>query len=376
MFNISGKFQVAFNATTLKVFLSFALLFAASKQYAQISHGTLEDVVVCGESVEWEVISNAAGTLVIDQLPTGYFFDGLVSSDCGATLTSSNPPTFTVPAACSIIYSVHAECEAFIVRDENQGGDPNLNFSVSYSWNGTALPTIDITAETNAPELKLEMINNGSPASPYTSFMRRVRVCNDGLDSYIDYPLEVCFDNGADLLLNNVFLDDGASGIPLVISGTNCVSVSPAQFQFALDRNNAAAGMDPSRLEGSSSTAGGNAECLFFDLELVLNSCDQNGDFVQDISTNWGCNGQSCALDTELSANANISFDVPNLSISGDLEPGDGCNNEHLLTEIITITNSGNGGADNVVIHIKPKWNYNAPMAFDVSNIELDDVRS
>ena len=374
MFNKIGKFQTIVNTTIVRFFYTLVLLFIAITNYAQISHGTLEDVVVCGETVEWEVITSGAGTLIIDELPPGYFFDGMIGSTCGATLTSSSPPTFTVTSACTITYAVHAECQAFIVRDEAQGGDPNMNFSVSYIWNGTSLPSISLTAETNAPELKLEMVTNGSPASPFTSFNRRVRVCNDGLDSYMNLPLEVCFDNGADLLLNTVFLDDGIGGIALPIDANNCITISPAQFQFALDRNGGSTGTDPSKFEGSSSTnTSATAECLFLDLDLTLNSCAANGDFTQLINTNWGCNAEECALPAELSANANISFDVPNLTMTGDLEPGDGCNMEHLFTEVLTITNSGNGGADNVVIHIKPSWNFNALMAFDIGNIIFDD---
>jgi len=369
-----GKLMRAVKADARKICFFLSIMLIQIGLIAQVSHGTLEDVVVCGETVEWEVITSGAGTLVIDELPPGYFFDGLFGSDCGATLISSSPPTFSVISACTITYSVHAECQAFIVRDEAQGGDPNLNFAVSYIWNGATLPRISITAETNAPELKLEMVTNGSPASPFTSFTRRVRVCNDGLDSYLNLPLEVCFDNGADLLLNAVFLDDGLGGIALPIDANNCISINPAHFQFSLDRNGVATGTDPNKFEGSSSTnATATAECFFLDLDLTLNSCDQNGDFTQVASTVWGCNSEECALPAELSANANISFAVPNLTLRGKLEVGDGCNMEHFFTEVFTITNTGNGGADNVLVHIKPKWNFNAPMAFDIGNIVLDD---
>ena len=340
---------------------------------AQVTNGNMEDVVVCGESVEWEVITTGAGTLIIDDLPPGFTFVALVGSDCGATLSSSSPPTFSVPSACVITYSVEANCETFRVRDDAQGGNSSLVFQVDYIFNGNNIAPQDVTAETNVPELQIELIQNGTPVAPFTSFTRSFRICNDGLDSYMIDSLEICFENGADIQWNSVTLDDGASGIPLTVTG-NCVIISPAQYQFAKDRSNMSSGTDPARFEGGSSNNNAlNAECMYLDLELVLNSCEVTPDFEQIIKTNWGCNGEKCALEKTLSVSSNISQETPDLRISADLDVGDGCNNAHLFTDTIYVENVGTGAANNVFLRIEERYLKNTLWTFDAGSILLDD---
>ena len=357
----------------IRILITIHLMVLSIVSYSQVSNGNMEDVVVCGESTNWEVITTAAGTLIIDELPPGFSFVGLVGSDCGATLTASSPPTFSVPAACTITYSVEADCEAFRVRDDAQGGNSDLVFKIDFTFNGNNIAPQDVTGETNAPELQIELIENGTPVAPFTSFVRKFRVCNDGLDSYMIDSLEICFDNGADLVWNGASLDDGGSGIPLTVVG-NCVKISPAQYQFSKDRAEMASGTDPMKLEGGSSVNNAlTAECVYIDLELELNSCAVSPDFTQTIKTNWGCDGETCAIEKSLPINSNISQEAPNLILTSKLDVGDGCNKEHLFTDTIYIRNIGAGAANNIYLLIEDRYLTSTLWAFDAGNIMLDD---
>ncbi len=340
---------------------------------AQVSNGNMSNIVVCGEPSEWEAVVSNAGTVEIESLPPGIEFIDIVNSTCGASLVTNDPPTFNVPSPCTIRYTVQADCETFRARDELQGGNPNLVFKIAYKHNGNSIIPQDITAETNSSELQIELLENGAPVEAFTEFTRKFRVCNDGLDSYILDPLEICFDNEVNLLLNEVRLFDGTTSTPLTVSG-NCVTINPSQFQFALDRNSVQTGTDPLRFEGSSSTnLNLFSECFYLELDLVLNSCASNPDFTQKISTNWGCNMEFCAVETVLPVFSNTSQDVPNLSISAVLDVGDGCANEHFFMDTIFIENTGQGVARDVVVNIETVWSVNPMYSFDIGRIKVDD---
>jgi len=357
-----------FKEVLIVIFVAFTITVDA-----QVTNGAMEDIVTCGDPVEWSLITTGEGTVVIRSLPPGVEFVNYIGANCNISVVSSSPPTFYVASACTIRYSVAATCESYRVRDPEQGGNPNEIFKVQYNWNGNNLVPQDIASEINAPELNFEVVENGSPATPFEDFQRVVRVCNDGLDSYIKNPLELCFENGSDLLLQEVRLDDGAAGIVLNVVG-DCVTITVNQFQHARDRNNISSGSNPNQLEGSnSSNSSITGECITLNLTINLDSCEPDGEFTQNIMTNWGCDGEACAIAEFIPINANISDAIPYLNIVSKISPGDGCNLDHMFSNTFTIRNTGQGAATNVMVHIEPVGNFNTLWAFDINRMLLDD---
>jgi len=357
----------------LKTLLLAIFVIFISTIKAQVSNGSMDDLVTCGESVEWSLETDGEGTVVIRSLPPGVEFVDYLGADCNISFVSNNPPTFYVAAACTVRYTVQASCESYRVRDPEQGGNPNEIFKIQYNWNGNNLVAQDITAEVNAPELNFEVVENGSPVTPFQDFQRIVRLCNDGLDSYINQPIEICFENGSDIILKEVRLEDGGTGVALAVTG-DCVTIPVNLFQHARDRSMINSGSSLLQLEGSSSASSNiTGECLTLNLTLNLDSCEPDGDFTQNILSNWGCDSEECAIAEFIPINANISDAIPFLNMTSKLSPGDGCNLDHMFSNTFTIRNTGQGAATNVDVHIEPVYNYNSLWAFDIDKMMLDD---
>jgi len=336
--------------TSFLVCLSLFLL-TTFNVVGQVSHGQMQNNVVCGETSNWEVIVSLEGTLQIETLPPGFFFDSYVGSTCDATFDPSNLSFEVTDVPCTITYSIYAECDAFRARDEEQGGDPDFVFKVGYLHNGNSVE-LDVTSVTAVPVLQLEEVSNGTPTDPSSTFSRTIRLCQDGLNSYIDDPVTVCFTNQAGITTNSVTLQDGGAGIALTVTN-DCFTIDPADFTAAIDRNGMTTGLLPNRLEGSLSTVpGSTAECLFID---VVNTLDCFGPYAQTFESNWGCNGEDCALPETEQISSSLLPDVPKISVAGDIDwYPDGCFADHTILQELTFTNTGTGTATNIEFQMGP----------------------
>jgi len=364
-----------FGLLLLKMTIMSFCFFYTTQLVAQVSNGTMGDVVVCGGISNWEVEVEQSGTLVIQDLPPGFTFEGLVTSDCGVIMTNISPPTFNVPGACIITYSVSADCDAYKARDPQQGGDPNFSFAVDYTFNNVPI-SLDLISETNSPQLTVELSADVNSPNPYEPFIRVIRVCQDGLDAYIDDPIEVCTSLGANVAILGAALQTSGGSIPLTLNSSNCMTINTSQFQHALNRQENGVGDFSDLLEGSDPNDNNStAECLYVEFELQLESCDVNADFSQEITSTWGCNGDVCALPSVFNINSNVSNGIPFLEMEYKSDEDEGCINESFRLNKVFITNSGTGPAANVVFNMTnmreglEHWYFNS--TFDVGSVYI-----
>ena len=328
------------------IFIVFVMFAVESPLLSQVSYGAASDLVVCGETVSWELIVEESGTLVIDAMPHGFSFEGLSSSECGATLVSTSPITIDVPEACSIIYEVKANCESFIIKDPDQGGDPDTTLTSTFLFNGATI-ILDVIASINEPILSIELVSEETNPMPFEPFKRVVRICQDGTDAYLNDDLEVCFDQSANIILNTVSIQTNSSTIPLSVDANNCTSISSSLFIHSLDRQSIPTGFDDFKLEGPFSDTTNFAECLYLEFDLELTACEE-GNYNQIISSTWACNNQDCALPDSLELNSNPNPSEPNLELTYEEANDDGCINETFRLKAITIKNTGSGPASNI----------------------------